>query len=216
MKWTSYPPYPSMGLGVICFRVPWQPVAQETLQELKEKGIPINITKFWKKIWSGNPKNWINCYLLVPTMSLQQNCSRVRTFLNYRLGQYITNVTRAAEVCSQYLCQSNGRCLRRDPRAPHFLHLSRTSYRINSNRNGTFTITGWHSQHELQQLSERFRCHCYEGYEGERCDSTEPTHTADVEVEEREQDQRTKSSAESVESVLVLVVMLVLFTFSCI
>lgn len=154
-------------------------------------------------------------------MSLQQNCSRVRTFLNYRMGQYITNVTRAAEVCSEYLCQSNGRCLRRDPRAPHFLHLSRTSYRIHSNRNGTFTVTGWHSQCELQQLAERFQCHCYEGYEGEHCDSTEPTHTADVEekekeVEEEGQDRGAESSAESVGNALVLVVLLVLFTFDCI
>lgn len=134
-------------------------------------------------------------------MSLQQNCSRVRTFLSYRLGQYITNVTRAAEVCSEYLCQSNGRCVRRDPRALHFLHLSRTSYRILSNRNGTFTVTGCHSQHELQQLAGRFHCHCYEGYEGERCDSTEST---------------PESSAEPAGNALVLVVLLVLFTFGCI
>lgn len=154
-------------------------------------------------------------------MSLQQNCSRVRTFLSYRLGQYITNVTRAAEVCSEYLCQSNGRCVRKDPRAPHFLHLSRTSYRILSNRNGTFAVTGWHSQHELQQLAERFYCHCYEGYEGERCDSTESTDTADFEekkkeVEEEEEDRGAESSAESVGNALVLVVLLVLFTFGCI
>ncbi|XP_017340066.1 hyaluronidase-4 [Ictalurus punctatus] len=153
--------------------------------------------------------------------SSRQNCSRVRTFLSYRLGQYITNVTRAAEVCSEYLCQSNGRCVRKDPRAPHFLHLSRTSYRILSNRNGTFAVTGWHSQHELQQLAERFYCHCYEGYEGEHCDSTESTDTADFEekkkeVEEEEQDRGAESSAESVGNALVLVVLLVLFTFGCI
>lgn len=149
---------------------------------------------------------------------MQQNCSRVRTFLNYRLGQYITNVTRAAEVCSDYLCQSNGRCVRRDPRAPHFLHLSRTSYRILSNRNGTFTISGLHSQHELQQLAERFHCHCYEGYEGEHCNSTEPTQRADDDGKEKEegQDRGTESSAEPVGNAFVLVVLLVLFTFSCI
>lgn len=148
-------------------------------------------------------------------MSLQQNCSRVRTFLNYRLGQYITNVTRAAEVCSEYLCQSNGRCVRRDPRAPHFLHLSRTSYRILSNRNGTFTVTGWHSQHELQQLAERFYCHCYEGYKGERCDSTEPTPTEE-EKEKEGNNRGADNSARSVGNALVLVVLLVLFTFGCI
>lgn len=153
-------------------------------------------------------------------MSLQQNCSRVKTFLSYRLGQYITNVTRAAEVCSEHLCQSNGRCVRKDPRAPHFLHLSRTSYRIHSNRNGTFTVTGWHSKHELQQLAKRFYCHCYEGYEGERCDSVAPTHTVDTEDKKdegkKEQNECTESSAESLRNAHVLVVLLVLFTFGCI
>lgn len=32
-------------------------------------------------------------------------------------------------------------------------------------------MTGWPSPWELQLLPRRFRCHCYEGHEGERCDS---------------------------------------------
>uniref|UniRef100_A0A667YWM7 Hyaluronidase n=1 Tax=Myripristis murdjan TaxID=586833 RepID=A0A667YWM7_9TELE len=91
---------------------------------------------------------------------LNLTSSRVKWFLSRRLGQYITNVTRAAEVCSDFLCQGNGRCVRRDPRARHYLHLSADN----------FTVSGWHSQHELQLLAERFRCHCYEGHAGEKCD----------------------------------------------
>lgn len=101
----------------------------------------------------------------------QHNCTKVKTFLSHRLGQYITNVTRAAEVCSDFLCQGNGRCVRRDPLARHYLHLSTDSYRIRPSGDEDFAVTGWHSQHELQLLAERFRCHCYEGHEGERCDS---------------------------------------------
>uniref|UniRef100_A0AAY4BFP9 Hyaluronidase n=1 Tax=Denticeps clupeoides TaxID=299321 RepID=A0AAY4BFP9_9TELE len=106
--------------------------------------------------------------------SSRYNCSKVRAFLYYRLGQYITNVTRAAEACSEFLCQSNGRCVRRDPWAPHYLHLSRSSYRIASSRNGSFVVTGRHTQQELRLLAERFLCHCYQGYGGERCDSLGP------------------------------------------
>lgn len=91
--------------------------------------------------------------------------------MNYRLGQYITNVTRAAEVCSDYLCQNNGRCVRKEPRALHYLHLSKPSYRITSLGNGSFSVVGEHSQQDYQLLKERFQCHCYQGYEGERCDS---------------------------------------------
>ncbi|KAJ8269139.1 hypothetical protein COCON_G00117460 [Conger conger] len=103
--------------------------------------------------------------------SSSHNCSRVKSLLGSRLGQYITNVTRAAEVCSDFLCQSNGRCVRRELRAPHYLHLSGNSYHIEPSGDGEFTVTGWHSQHELQLLASRFRCHCYQGYGGERCDS---------------------------------------------
>uniref|UniRef100_A0A3B5BC66 Hyaluronidase n=1 Tax=Stegastes partitus TaxID=144197 RepID=A0A3B5BC66_9TELE len=103
--------------------------------------------------------------------SSRHNCTMVKSFLSHRLGQYITNVTRAAEICSDSMCQGNGRCVRRDPRSPHYLHLSPDTYHIHPSGDGDFTVTGWHSQHELQLLTERFRCHCYEGHEGESCDS---------------------------------------------
>lgn len=95
----------------------------------------------------------------------------MKSFLRHRLGRYITNVTRAAEVCSDFLCQGNGRCIRRDALTRHYLHLSADSYRIRLSNDGDFAVTGWHSQHDLQLLTERFRCHCYEGHEGEHCDS---------------------------------------------
>lgn len=103
--------------------------------------------------------------------SSRHNCTKVKSFLNHRLGQYITNVTRAAEFCSYFLCQNNGRCIRRDLRAPHYLHLNADSYHIQPSGDGDFLVTGWHSQHDLQLLVERFGCHCYEGHAGERCDS---------------------------------------------
>ncbi|XP_033982725.1 hyaluronidase-4 [Trematomus bernacchii] len=121
------------------------------------------------------------------------NCTKVKTLLSHRLGQYITNVTRAAEVCSDFLCQWNGRCVRRNPLARHYLHLSGTSYHIQPSNDGDFSVTGWHSQHELQLLTKRFRCHCYEGHEGEKCDSInivreddEPRREGDEEEEEKE------------------------------
>lgn len=117
----------------------------------------------------------------------------MKAFLKHRLGQYITNVTRAAEVCSEHLCQGNGRCVRRDPLAPHYLHLSTKSYRIRLSVDGGFTVTGWHSQHDLQLLTERFRCHCYEGHEGERCDSINKVKEDDeplIEVDDDEEKKR--------------------------
>ncbi|XP_058501257.1 hyaluronidase-4 [Solea solea] len=128
--------------------------------------------------------------------SSRSNCSKVKAFLSHRLGQYIINVTRAAEVCSDFLCQGNGRCVRRDPRAPHYLHLSRGSYHIRPSGNGDFAVTGWHSQHELQLLTERFRCHCYEGHEGESCDSANKVKEDDELWREGEEDEQERKRTE--------------------
>ncbi|XP_061578207.1 hyaluronidase-4 [Cololabis saira] len=129
--------------------------------------------------------------------SSRHNCSMVKSFLSHHLGHYITNVTRAAEVCSDFLCQGNGRCVRRDPLAHHYLHLSADSYQIHPSGDGDFSITGWHSQHEQELLSERFRCHCYEGHEGDSCDSInkvreddEPWREEEEDEEEEEQERR--------------------------
>ncbi|KAM4601697.1 hyaluronidase-4-like [Polymixia lowei] len=121
--------------------------------------------------------------------SSRYNCTKVKSFLSHRLGQYITNVTRATEVCSDFLCQGNGRCVRRDPRAPHYLHLSADSYRIQPSGDGDFQVSGWHSQHELQTLAERFRCHCYEGHSGEKCDSLNKVVEVDPDWEEKKEEK---------------------------
>ncbi|XP_030622424.1 hyaluronidase-4 [Chanos chanos] len=147
--------------------------------------------------------------------SSRHNCSKVKAFLNHRLGQYIINVTRAAEVCSDFLCQSNGRCVRKDPEAPHYLHLSRPSYRILSNRNGTFTVTGCHSQQELEQLSDRFHCHCYQGYAGQHCDSLERPEEEEDKKQEEEKggEKEVESSAAQSGSKLVLLLLLLTLSF---
>ncbi|XP_016423729.1 hyaluronidase-4 isoform X1 [Sinocyclocheilus rhinocerous] len=159
--------------------------------------------------------------------SSRHNCSKVKAFLNYRLGQYITNVTQAAEICSDLLCQTNGRCVRRDPQAPHYLHLSRGNYRILSNRNGTFTVIGQQTKNERQMLADRFRCHCYQGYEGERCDSIKPEETEednmikeDVEEEEKKKEsedyQDIRDTAVPLQNAFILTALLLLLNFSSI
>lgn len=125
-------------------------------------------------------------------LSLQHNCTLVKSFLTRRLGRYITNVTRAAEVCSEFLCQGNGRCVRQDPLAHHYLHLSSENYQIHPSGNGTFTVSGWPSQNDLQQLTDRFRCHCYEGHEGHRCDSLNKVKEDDELMKEEKNEQERK------------------------
>ncbi|KAM9377086.1 hyaluronidase-4 [Pholidichthys leucotaenia] len=122
----------------------------------------------------------------------RRNCTAVKSFLNHRLGRYITNVTRAAEVCSNFLCQNNGRCVRHDPLAHHYLHLSADSYHIHPSGDGDFTVSGWHSQRDLQLLKEQFRCHCYEGHEGETCDSINKVREDDRKLREEDDEQERR------------------------
>ncbi|XP_012994510.2 hyaluronidase-4 isoform X2 [Esox lucius] len=148
-------------------------------------------------------------------LTSSKNCTMVKSFLNHRLGQYITNVTRAAEVCSDFLCQSNGRCVRRNLHAPHYLHLSRETYHIQPSGDGDFVVTGWHSQHQLQLLANRFRCHCYEGHTGANCDRQnkvveEPKEECEVKGEEEEQ---CESVAVPTRNTLGLVMLLPLLNF---
>uniref|UniRef100_A0A8C9RRU2 Hyaluronidase n=1 Tax=Scleropages formosus TaxID=113540 RepID=A0A8C9RRU2_SCLFO len=117
--------------------------------------------------------------------SSRHNCSKVKAFLSHRLGRYITNVTRAAEACSDFLCHGGGRCVRKDPHAPHYLHLSSASHRISSVGGGDFVVTGRHSERELRLLDERFRCHCYQGYDGDRCSSLATAHESSAVGRER-------------------------------
>ncbi|XP_029010311.1 hyaluronidase-4 [Betta splendens] len=158
--------------------------------------------------------------------SSRYNCTRVRSFLGRRLGQYIVNVTRAAELCSDFLCQGNGRCVRRDPRARHYLHLSADHHLIQASGDGDFTVSGWTSPHELQLLTERFRCHCYEGHEGPRCDSVNEVKEEDGGREEEEKERERKrtewedeqregeSAASSHGCSLPLLLVLILWTSS--
>ncbi|XP_033881565.2 hyaluronidase-4-like isoform X1 [Acipenser ruthenus] len=102
--------------------------------------------------------------------SSRHNCSKVKLFMSYELGLYITNVTKAAEVCSEFLCQNNGRCVRKDWQALHYLHLNPNSYMIQPSEEGEFIVTGQASSEELSDLREKFSCHCYQGHGGQKCD----------------------------------------------
>ncbi|KAM6202270.1 hyaluronidase-4-like [Rhynchocyon petersi] len=101
--------------------------------------------------------------------SSEGNCTKVKQFVHSDLGRYLVNVSRAAEVCSQRLCRSNGRCVRRRWDAPHYLHLNPTSFHVEASEDGDLTVTGSASETDLRALAERFSCHCYQGYGGADC-----------------------------------------------
>ncbi|XP_077458765.1 hyaluronidase-2-like [Stigmatopora argus] len=92
--------------------------------------------------------------------SNKSTCSKLDAYLRGPLGKYLHNVSTAAELCSRALCASHGRCLRRDLDADVYLHL-----------NGKMEASG---EPGHADFSADFQCQCYSGYEGQRCQKSDP------------------------------------------
>ncbi|KAG9333842.1 hypothetical protein JZ751_009992 [Albula glossodonta] len=105
--------------------------------------------------------------------SSKATCRSLSNYLQGQLGQYLLNVSTAAEQCSKALCASRGRCLRRRPDDDVYLHLSSNSQRIVT-EGGELRVSGQPDAAETDQLRENFRCQCYSGYRGDTCANAEP------------------------------------------
>lgn len=104
--------------------------------------------------------------------SSKDSCSDLDVYVRGPLNQYLLNVSTAAELCSQTLCASHGRCLRKNPDTNVYLHLSPLTHSIVS-LSGKPTVTGELGEAERASFQTDFQCQCYSGYQGEGCD--EPT-----------------------------------------
>lgn len=100
--------------------------------------------------------------------SSSAGCSTMNQYLQGPLGQYLLNVSTAAVQCSQTLCKSHGRCLRRIQDSDVYLHLSPLTHSITS-QGGQLKVTGAPGKAELALFRTHFQCQCYSGYKGEAC-----------------------------------------------
>ncbi|XP_078241586.1 hyaluronidase-4 isoform X1 [Pogona vitticeps] len=102
----------------------------------------------------------------------QTNCLKVQNYLMNTLGPYIVNVTTATKLCSQTICNNHGRCIRRRMDSDTYLHLSTDSFQIQTNTYGNQTqvsVRGALSPRQKEKMRKEFACHCYQGWNGERC-----------------------------------------------
>lgn len=107
--------------------------------------------------------------------SPQTSCSELDAYLRGPLGKYLLNISMAAEWCSQTLCSSHGRCLRKNPDSDVYLHLDPVTHSVVS-KNGKLSVTGELGEAEMTRFHADFQCQCYSGYEGGGCDKTDPLH----------------------------------------
>uniref|UniRef100_A0A8C5HNA5 Hyaluronidase n=1 Tax=Gouania willdenowi TaxID=441366 RepID=A0A8C5HNA5_GOUWI len=90
------------------------------------------------------------------------SCEALSSYLDSTLNPYIINVTAAAQLCSNYLCRGNGRCVRKNYNSPHYLHLNPDSFRVLRVQK-RFLVLGRPTLAELKTLSRSFTCQCYKG-----------------------------------------------------
>ncbi|EDL13813.1 hyaluronidase-5 isoform a precursor [Mus musculus] len=98
------------------------------------------------------------------TLSLSQtmkSCLDLHDYLKTILNPYIINVTLAAKMCSQTLCQNQGVCSRKDWNSNDYLHLNPQNFQIHFVKHGKYEIRGNPTLENLLYFSQKFRCSCF-------------------------------------------------------
>ncbi|XP_041833159.1 hyaluronidase PH-20-like [Melanotaenia boesemani] len=92
----------------------------------------------------------------------QTSCEALSSYLTSVLNPYVTNVTAAAQLCSNFLCRGNGRCVRKKSRSSYYLHLNPENFRVLRVQERYFVL-GRPTLADLKTLGMRFKCQCYKG-----------------------------------------------------
>ncbi|XP_071350370.1 hyaluronidase-2 [Trachinotus anak] len=132
--------------------------------------------------------------------SSKNSCADLDAYLRGPLSQYLFNVSTAAELCSQTLCASHGRCLRKNPDSDVYLHLNSLTHSI-VRENGKLAVTGELGEAVVTSFQTNFQCQCYSGYQGEGCDQTDPLH---------QRGTAAQTMASALQCVILLIVSLLL------
>ncbi|XP_047452729.1 hyaluronidase-1-like [Mugil cephalus] len=90
-------------------------------------------------------------------------CQSLSEFLTSTLNPYIANVTAAAMLCSESLCQGKGRCVRKNYDSPSYLHLNPNYFRIVRVKK-RYMAVGLPNAADLEGWAASFTCQCYWGW----------------------------------------------------
>ncbi|CAH6778348.1 Hyal6 [Phodopus roborovskii] len=105
----------------------------------------------------------------------KEACLSVQETIQGLLGPYVFNVTSAAKLCSQSLCNSHGRCVRKTAESSFYLHMPEDSHKNYVINKGFRFVTSARSKLKtIMNMKNGFVCHCYYGWYGESCRSRFP------------------------------------------
>ncbi|XP_006149258.1 hyaluronidase PH-20 [Tupaia chinensis] len=90
-----------------------------------------------------------------------KSCLILDKYLAVTLNPYIINITLAAKLCSQVLCQDQGVCVRKDWNSSDYLHLNPENFDIQLGDDRKFIIQGKPTIEDLKEFSEKFDCSYY-------------------------------------------------------
>ncbi|XP_040894463.1 hyaluronidase PH-20-like [Toxotes jaculatrix] len=90
-------------------------------------------------------------------------CQSLSEYLTSTFNPYIANVTAAAMLCSEVLCQKRGRCVRKNYDSSQYLHLNPTYFSI-LRAAKRYVAIGLPSAADLDAWAENFTCQCYAGW----------------------------------------------------
>uniref|UniRef100_A0A8C3YDG5 Hyaluronidase n=1 Tax=Catagonus wagneri TaxID=51154 RepID=A0A8C3YDG5_9CETA len=90
-----------------------------------------------------------------------QSCMNLDNYLKSTLNPYLINVTLAAKMCSQVLCQEQGVCTRKHWNSNDYLHLNPVNFAIQTGKDNKYTVHGKPTLEDLQQFSKNFYCSCF-------------------------------------------------------
>ncbi|XP_017291092.1 hyaluronidase PH-20-like [Kryptolebias marmoratus] len=92
----------------------------------------------------------------------EDSCFDSRRHLEKVMNPYILNVSTATRLCSEALCQGQGRCVRKNWNDNVYLHLDPRRYQIQRRFHGSpWTVSGGLSQDDIKGFNNSFDCMCY-------------------------------------------------------
>ncbi|KAL0185891.1 hypothetical protein M9458_017561, partial [Cirrhinus mrigala] len=89
-----------------------------------------------------------------------KSCSEFGSYVRQVLGPYAVNVTTAARLCGVSLCQGRGRCVRKKPEDPTYLHLPSAHFMLLPNGAEGVRATGQLPTAYIDLWRKDFRCQC--------------------------------------------------------
>nr|XP_020449156.1 hyaluronidase PH-20-like [Monopterus albus] len=89
-------------------------------------------------------------------------CQALSEYLTSTFNPYIANVTAAAMLCSELLCQGKGRCVRKNYDSAIYLHLNPTYFSI-MRANRKYVAVGLPTAADIDAWAQNFTCQCYAG-----------------------------------------------------